>query len=54
MIQSSFILSVAEKAVAEVNVAELNGTETKEFNELNNKMTFFNKCHFLLHFMKQT
>ena len=31
------ILSVAEKAVAEVNVAELNGTETKEFNELKAK-----------------
>ena len=28
------ILSVAEKAVAEVNVAELNGTETETFNEL--------------------
>ena len=28
------ILAAAEKAVAEVKVAELNGTETKEFNEL--------------------
>ena len=31
------ILSVAEKAVASVNVAELNATETEEFNELKAK-----------------